>query len=368
MTQLYRLIIFSLLLLTQVLPAAEIRISLVEAPPSGNVVFMLYDSPNAFGDLRDPVRIETAPLDGRETYIITNVPPAEYALMVFYDENRNNLIDKNFIGIPNEPLGFSNEYQPKGPPSYARAAFTLSENDTRQFDVRLYRPLGRRGRIGIGPGLIWRSSPYRDYEGGVYQFIPSITYTGDRLQWFGPRVQFGLVGSGKLRLAATGTYRIGPYEEDGSDYLAGMGDAESTFMMGLALQAELPGGLDLSLGGSADVLDQIGGYEATIGLNKSFQLGICRLSPEIAVNWMDDHMAMNDYGVASNEVRPGRAAYDPGAVFSVEGGIGLFIEITRDWLFVTSAAMEWLGAEASDSPIVEQDWVFKGFSAINYVF
>ncbi len=348
--------------------ASEIRVRLIDPPEDGTVVFVLYDSPNTFGDLRDPVMTVTEPLDGRNVYSLTNVPPAEYALLVYYDENGNARIDKNFIGIPREPLGFSNGYTPKGPPSYARAAFTLTDDEPSQFDVELYRALGKRGRIGAGLGLLWRSSPYRDYDGGVYRFIPAVTYTGDRLQWFGPQVQLGLIGSGKLRLAATGRYRIGPYEEEGSSYLAGMGDADDTFMAGLALQAELPGGIDLSVGSSADVLDRIGGMEASASLGKSFQIGLFRLAPGVAVNWISDEMAANDYGVPASKATANRPAYNPGDALSAEGSLSLFIEITPDWLVVSSTGVEWLDSNATDSPIVELDYVFKGYAAINYVF
>ena len=359
------LLIFAAVLSTR---AAEVDVQLVNAPATGTVALALFDSPNTFGDLRDPVLVVLFPLDGRDVYRIDDVPAGEYALLAYYDENDNRRIDKNFIGIPNEPLGFSNNYQPKGPPSYARAAFTLPDDGIQRFDMELYRPLGKRGRLGVGVGVIARSSPYRDYDGGVYQFIPAITYTGDRLQWFGPRVQFGLVGSGKLRLAATAEYRIGVYEEDGSDYLAGMGDAESTLMAGLALQSELPGGIGLSVGGSVDALNQIGGYEGSIAVNKSFQFGILRISPNLGVNWMDEEMAANDFGVSGDQATANRPAYDPGASTSLEGGIGLFIEVTEDWLIVTSVAVEWLDESIYDSPIVEEHYVVKGFGAINYVF
>lgn len=95
-------------------------------------------------------------------------------------------IDKNFIGIPTEPLGFSNNYKPKGPPSYMQAAFTLAQDEKREFAVRLYRPLGKSGRIGLGVGAISRSCPYRDYNGSVTQVIPAITYNSNRLQVLGP--------------------------------------------------------------------------------------------------------------------------------------------------------------------------------------
>ena len=138
---------------------AEVTVSLDNPPSKGNVAFVLFDSANAFGDLRDPAKVVKYPLDGREVYRIQDITPGEYALLVYYDENNNDRIDKNFIGIPKEPLGFSNRYQPKGPPSYSRAAFSISEGETRHFDVKLYRPLGKRGRLGVGVGVIARSSP-----------------------------------------------------------------------------------------------------------------------------------------------------------------------------------------------------------------
>jgi outer membrane protein len=46
----------------------------------------------------------------------------------------------------------------------------------------------------------------------------------------------------------------------------------------------------------------------------------------------------------------------------------MFVEITRDWLVIANASVEILDARVTDSPIVEKDYVVKGFTAINYVF
>lgn len=64
-------------------------------------------------------------MDGRDSYVLTDIPAGEYALMVCYDENDNLEIDMNFVGIPTEPVGFLKDHRPKGPPSYTRATFTL---------------------------------------------------------------------------------------------------------------------------------------------------------------------------------------------------------------------------------------------------
>lgn len=364
------LAVFLCFLLEQVtvVNAAELTVSLDNPPATGTIVFVLFDSSATFGDLRDPVKVLKQPLDGRQVYHIDDVPNGEYALMVYHDENENGRIDKNFIGIPTEIIGFSNRYKPKGPPSFNRAAFVLMEGELRHFDVELYRPLGKLGRLGIGVGVIARSSPYRDYNGGVYQAIPAITYTGNRFQIYGPNIQAGMVGSGPFRLAVTGKYRIGVYEESDSDFLSGMGDRENTFMAGLALQVELPGGVDFSVGYEHDVLNKIGGGEAHLQFNKSFQFGVFRFSPEIGMNWVGSELSNHDFGVPDTKATADRPAYYLDNTTSFEGGLRMFIEITRDWLVIANASVEILDARVTDSPIVEKDYVVKGFTAINYVF
>jgi outer membrane protein len=368
--EILRTLLLSVLLLawSPVVNAAELIVHLEDQPPMGTVVFVLFDSANTFGDLRDPVKVVRRRLDGLSYYRIENVLPGEYALLVYYDENDNGRIDKNFIGIPKEPLGFSNQYRPKGPPSYNRAAFMLTEGEKRQFDVKLYRPLGKRGRLGVGLGVIARSSPYRGYDGVVYQMIPAISYNGERLRIYGPNIQIGLVGSGKLRLAATGKYRIGVYKEGESDFLEGMGDRNDTLMAGLALHAELPGGVDLTASYGHDVLEKIGGGAARLEIDKSFRVKIFRFSPKIGLNWLSSKLANHDFGVPNSKATPERTAYYLDATVSIEAGLGMFIEINRDWLIVMSVAAEFLENEVTDSSIVSEDYVISGFGAINYVF
>ncbi len=337
--------------------AAEVS---VELPPGteGKVTVVLFDSANTFGDFRDPVRVERFDVDGELMLRITGVVPGEYALVAYLDENGNDLLDENFIGIPREPLGFSNGYRPKGPPSYSRARFELTEGEARHFDIDLYRPLGKRGRIGVGVGVIARSSPYRDSDSSVVQAIPAITYIGERIQVFGPVAQLSLFSGEQLRLAATARYRLGAYEEDDSPVLEGLGDREDTLMAGLALQLELPAGIDLALRYDHDVLDEIGGGASQLALDKSFQWRAVRLSPRCGLNWLSEDLANHDYGTLE---------YQPGDSVSFEAGLGTFIEINRDWRILLNLDVEILPDEVTDSPIVSEDYVVKGFAAITYL-
>ena len=299
-------------------------------------------------------------------YRIDDVPSGDIAVLVYVDENENGLIDKNFIGIPKEPLGISNNYRPKGPPAFSRAKFTASDSTT--IDIELYKVLGERGRLGLGGGVIGRSSPYAGSDTTVLQPIPAITYNGERLQWLGPDVKYGFLGTGRWRLAASASYRIGVYEESDSPALVGLGDRDSTLMAGLGLRVEIPGGVNMLLGYQHDVLNRIGGGSATARFSKGFQAGWFRIAPKVQVNWLSADLANHDFGVPENAATPTRPAYNIGSSISYEAGFSSFIELTEDWRIVLSLSTEFLPDEIVASPIVADDRVVKGFAALTYVF
>ena len=346
--------------------SADVSVRLKGAPDGAVLVFQVYDSPSAFGDFRDPVVELRTPVSADAVYRIDDVPSQDIAVLVYVDENENGLLDKNFIGIPKEPLGISNNYRPKGPPAFSRAKIIAGESTT--IDIEIYKVLGERGRLGVGAGVIARSSPYVGSDKTVLQPIPAITYNGERLQWLGPNLQYGLVGTGPWRLAASASYRIGVYEEDDSSSLAGLGDRDGTLMAGLGFRVEIPGGVNLSLRYEHDVLDRIGGGAATARVSKGFQAGRLRFLPQLQVNWLSADLADYDFGVAAFAATPTRSAYSIGSSISYEVGLGSFIELTEDWRILLSVSGEFLPDKIVASPIVDDDLVVKGFAAITYVF
>lgn len=348
--------------------AADLTVRVQNAPPAGELVFQVYDSPNAFGDFRNPARELRIESSGDGEYLLDDVPGGTVAVLVYADQNGNGLLDKNFIGIPREPLGISNNYRPKGPPSFQRASFGLGAGESRTIDIGLYRVLGDLGRLGIGAGVIVRSSPYVDSTATVTQPIPAITYNGERLQWVGPDLRYGLLGGGRSRLALSASYRIGVYEESDSPVLAGLGDRRSTMMAGLGYRYEIPGGFNLLLEYQHDVLDRIGGGMARARVSKGFQAGIFRLVPQLSVTWLSEELGNHDFGVPASATVPGRPAYAPGDTVGYEAGFGSFIELSEDWRIVLNVAAEFLDDDVTASPIVAEDRVIKGFAAVTYVF
>ena len=80
-----------------------------------------------------PVYSSTINVDSQSvTWKIYDVPYGDYGIAVFHDENKNGKMDKNFVGIPLEPYGFSNNVRVTlGPPTELRSKRVEIENKWR---------------------------------------------------------------------------------------------------------------------------------------------------------------------------------------------------------------------------------------------
>lgn len=68
---------------------------------------------------------------GRATCEFQSVRVGVYAVAVFHDENANGKLDTNFVGIPREGVGASNNAKGHfGPPKFSAAAFQHSGGRT----------------------------------------------------------------------------------------------------------------------------------------------------------------------------------------------------------------------------------------------
>ena len=74
-----------------------------------------------------PVYSSTINVDSQSvTWKINDVPYGDYGIAVFHDENKNGKMDKNFLGIPQEAYGFSNNMRVAlGPPKWEKSKFVV---------------------------------------------------------------------------------------------------------------------------------------------------------------------------------------------------------------------------------------------------
>ncbi len=66
---------------------------------------------------------------GAADVLVGDVPPGQYALQAFHDENDNSELDRNFIGMPREGMAFSRDAPMRmGPPRFSDAAVEIGES------------------------------------------------------------------------------------------------------------------------------------------------------------------------------------------------------------------------------------------------
>ena len=64
-----------------------------------------------------------------QNYNFSELPDGEYAIAIYQDENRNEILDKNLLGIPTEIYGFSNNARRSfSAPSFQEAKIKLNKD------------------------------------------------------------------------------------------------------------------------------------------------------------------------------------------------------------------------------------------------
>jgi uncharacterized protein (DUF2141 family) len=151
--------VLTVLLILSTLPvnASELRIT-VEGirSPHGTILIGLYDSLETFtraielsdkdGFLNDPNRFAAVALKAnaamKSAVVLTNLDPGQYAIILFHDDNGNGKLDKNALGVPNEPYGFSNNVRGfLGPPAFEEAIMEVNVGDKAVRIALIYHDL-----------------------------------------------------------------------------------------------------------------------------------------------------------------------------------------------------------------------------------
>ena len=78
----------------------------------------------------NPVIVGTSPVINYSAEIsFDSIFPGKYAIQFFHDENENQKMDFNLIGIPKEKFGSSNDVKPiLGPPKFEKMLFEIYED------------------------------------------------------------------------------------------------------------------------------------------------------------------------------------------------------------------------------------------------
>ncbi|MEM7381135.1 MAG: DUF2141 domain-containing protein [Bacteroidota bacterium] len=96
----------------------------------GKISVAIYKDPKGFLKFDQVYKSDsTSAKKGTTRLLIEDLPEGEYALAIFHDENGNNELDTNWLGIPKEDIGFSNaKMKTFGPPSFKECSIPLHES------------------------------------------------------------------------------------------------------------------------------------------------------------------------------------------------------------------------------------------------
>jgi outer membrane protein len=332
---------------------------------TGQGHFSLYDSADAY-DARRPLFTASRPVtEGQCLWVTPPLPSGTYMVSFYHDLNSNGRLDRTAIGIPREPVAFSNNARPRfGPPRYERMTFAHDGLDS-SLQLATFEALGRRGRIGLGVGAIVKENPY-DSDAARLIAIPMITYMGDRLSVTGPEISYLLTSRRAVALSARLRYSFDGFDIEDSDRLQGMHERDDTVMAGLRLRWLPAGKFRIGVGLETDMLGEHNGQTVEAEAGYRIRVKDVEITPGVGLKWLSRKTADHLYGVRPTEATTDRRAYSPGDVASPSVQLGARYSITDATALFAAAEWTWFDDAIQKSPIVVRDGAFSLFAAVAY--
>lgn len=98
--------------------------------PKGQLLMAVFDSAAAWDGKAEAVaRRAIEATAGEVDFHFPGLAPGRYAVSVMHDENGNGKLDSNFIGMPTEGYGFSNDPRVMRKATFDEAAFAVGADD-----------------------------------------------------------------------------------------------------------------------------------------------------------------------------------------------------------------------------------------------
>jgi uncharacterized protein (DUF2141 family) len=131
-----RLLALATLLAATSTHALDLTVEVLNArPDKGKVNAALFNDEASW--MKNALAEQRIPAGSSTVLVYRNLAPGLYALSLFQDENGNNRLDTNVIGLPTERYGFSRDAMgAMGAPGFGAAAVELKADTTLQITLR----------------------------------------------------------------------------------------------------------------------------------------------------------------------------------------------------------------------------------------
>ncbi len=133
MKQIVKLATCAALLSATALPTSAATLTVVAEnveKAKGKVIVAVYEESKFLSEEQGAQAYTAAApaAKGPVTLTINDVAPGSYGLVIFHDANNNNDLDRNFLGLPKEGIGFSNGAKINmAPPKIEDARFAVTD-------------------------------------------------------------------------------------------------------------------------------------------------------------------------------------------------------------------------------------------------
>jgi uncharacterized protein (DUF2141 family) len=111
---------------------APLTVTITDVRNADGHLFVAVESTEAGWNFKAESAAQTklAANKGEVTHVFEGLPPGKYAVMVIHDENENGKLDSNFLGIPSEGYGFSQNPRVMRRAHFDEALFDLPAGGT----------------------------------------------------------------------------------------------------------------------------------------------------------------------------------------------------------------------------------------------
>lgn len=227
-------------------------------------------------------------------------------------------------------------------------------------------PTGLRWSLGLG--VVSSPKPYRGADADIMP-IPFLELSYKRFYFQGIRFGYKLVDGDELDLDVRGRYRFAGYEEDDSEFLAGMDERQGSVDGGLALEWRR-GRFGIATTAFADLLGRSNGAEVAVDATWTQPLAGRKvlLTPGIGIEWQNAGLVDYYYGVRPDEALPDRPAYEGEAMLTTRASLSLLWRASPRVAVLALVRADRLDGDVQDSPIVDKRRAVFGMAGFTYRF
>ncbi|MEZ4883677.1 MAG: DUF2141 domain-containing protein [Chitinophagales bacterium] len=138
------LLIFNSLSVFSQKNSQQLKVEITNIQNSRGVILVaIYDSEETFLD--EPLQYKIVAIDSTTKFptsietFFEGLKVGQYAVSVYHDENENWELDRNWIGIPKEMFGFSNNARAKfSPPTFEECSVDIIQSEfSKALEIRL---------------------------------------------------------------------------------------------------------------------------------------------------------------------------------------------------------------------------------------